>query len=536
MKQIPISFLCRLFLLTSFIISVSTIRAYDCVVDGVYYNLLEDGAEVVKGNIDYSGSVFIPDSIIYEEKKYRVNGIGKSAFADCKELVEVLLQERKQEGKPRKSATSTNFSPFFVIKEDAFKGCSRLTELIIPAKVRSIGKDAFADCYSLLEVNILQSYYTISSGGGYIKETIYQGLGIIGEGAFRYCTSLSKISFPNSLSIIGENAFQGCSDLVSIKLPSNIKSIGTEAFSGCSGMTSFEISDNFTIIGSRILYGCNNLKVINSTIKEPNPISKDVFDGISDEAVLYVPTGTTTVYKETEGWNSINTILDGFFTGDIFSGNSIEGININFRVINKDKKTAEVYGTYRGAGTGHGGVYYPTEKCDPAVPSNTVGNLTIPQTILGLTITGVGANAFRSCSGLSSVVIPSGVTYIGGSAFCGCSSLTDLYCYAKEVPQIDFNVSDITINTITLHVPTVSVDAYKAAEPWKYFKEIVAIVEAKQGDANGDGMVNAADIVEVINYIMGISSDKFSDTSADINGDGVVNAADIVQIVNIVLE
>lgn len=52
------------------------------------------------------------------------------------------------------------------------------------------------------------------------------------------------------------------------------------------------------------------------------------------------------------------------------------------------------------------------------------------------------------------------------------------------------------------------------------------------GDANGDNVVNAADIVEVVNYIMGSPSASFDEKAADVNGDGVVNAADIVLIVN----
>lgn len=56
-----------------------------------------------------------------------------------------------------------------------------------------------------------------------------------------------------------------------------------------------------------------------------------------------------------------------------------------------------------------------------------------------------------------------------------------------------------------------------------------------RGDANGDNVVNAADIVEVVNYIMGSPSASFDEKAADVNGDGVVNAADIVLIVNIIM-
>ena len=59
--------------------------------------------------------------------------------------------------------------------------------------------------------------------------------------------------------------------------------------------------------------------------------------------------------------------------------------------------------------------------------------------------------------------------------------------------------------------------------------------DATPGDSNGDGTVNAADIVDVVNYIMGNQSSGFNEAAADANGDGVVNAADIVAIVNMIM-
>jgi len=70
--------------------------------------------------------------------------------------------------------------------------------------------------------------------------------------------------------------------------------------------------------------------------------------------------------------------------------------------------------------------------------------------------------------------------------------------------------------------------------------EIVIDVEAFTaafipGDANGDGLVNVTDIVEIVNYILGHPSAKFNKVAADVNGDGVVNVTDIVSVVNIIL-
>ena len=56
-----------------------------------------------------------------------------------------------------------------------------------------------------------------------------------------------------------------------------------------------------------------------------------------------------------------------------------------------------------------------------------------------------------------------------------------------------------------------------------------------KGDANGDGKVNAADIVMIVNYITGNPLDQINMTLADATGDGVVNADDIVTIVKIIM-
>ena len=56
-----------------------------------------------------------------------------------------------------------------------------------------------------------------------------------------------------------------------------------------------------------------------------------------------------------------------------------------------------------------------------------------------------------------------------------------------------------------------------------------------EGDANGDGLVNAADIVEVVNYVNGQPSNNFKFTTADLNKDGKVNLTDINMIANKIL-
>lgn len=56
-----------------------------------------------------------------------------------------------------------------------------------------------------------------------------------------------------------------------------------------------------------------------------------------------------------------------------------------------------------------------------------------------------------------------------------------------------------------------------------------------QGDANVDGIVDAADIVEMVNYTKGHPSANFNKTAADMNGDNEIDDKDIEKVVKIIM-
>lgn len=56
-------------------------------------------------------------------------------------------------------------------------------------------------------------------------------------------------------------------------------------------------------------------------------------------------------------------------------------------------------------------------------PETATGAVVIPDTIAGLPVTAIGANAFQFCAGITSATIPASVTSIGASAFDGCAAL-----------------------------------------------------------------------------------------------------------------
>ena len=93
-------------------------------------------------------------------------------------------------------------------------------------------------------------------------------------------------------------------------------------------------------------------------------------------------------------------------------------------------------------------------------------------------------SCFGSCSSLKYFHLPANIETIGKFVFSGCTSLKDIYCYATTVPNTADQAFD-NYPQITLHVPAASVSAYQAVDPWKNFKEIVAL-PAQEGETEND--------------------------------------------------
>ena len=67
---------------------------------------------------------------------------------------------------------------------------------------------------------------------------------------------------------------------------------------------------------------------------------------------------------------------------------------------------------------------------------------------------------------------------------------------------------------------------------WGYFKYYEDALDVKEWDANGDNSVDAEDILKMTNDIM-YPSFILNKSVTDINGDGVINIADIIALINI---
>lgn len=276
------------------------------------------------------------------------------------------------------------------------------------------------------------------SCSGLTSITIPGSVKSIGNWVFAFCTGLTSVTFLNGVTNI-EDAFFRCTALTSVILPNSLISIGYGAFSDCTALTSITIPNSVTSIGEMAFEGCSGLTSI--VVESDNPI----YDS-RDNCNAIIETRTNTLLlgcKNTIIPNSVTTIGTWAFClcSDL---NSITIPNSVTRI---------------------GGRAF----------SDCIGlsSINIPNSVAY-----IEGEAFWNCSRLSSVIIGSGIETIYNAAFAYCPELKDVYCYAINVPTTGTGAfTDSPIENANLHVPAESINAYKAAEPWKNFKEIVALTD-----------------------------------------------------------
>ena len=357
-----------------------------------------------------------------------VTSIGGSAFQHCSGLTSVTI------GNSVKS-----------IGQDAFRECSGLTSVTIPNSVTSIGGSAFHSCSGLTSVTIPNSVTSIESSAfsscGLTTVTIPNSVTSIGDGAFSHCKGLTSVTIGNSVTSIGSGAFYWCSDLTSVTIPNSVTSIGENAFWHCDGLTSVTIGNSVESIGVEAFYGCTGLTSVH--ISDIAAWCK--FDFLDN-------TSNPLHYAE-------HLYLNGDEVKDLVIPNSVTSIGERAFLGYKGLTSVTIGNSVKIIGVD---AFY---DCD-GLTSVTIGN----------SVTSIGYAAFKWCSVLTSVTIGNSVESIGYEAFRDCSKLLDVYCYAENVPSTESNAFNHSpIENATLHVPVVSVESYKATEPWSRFGTIVAI-------------------------------------------------------------
>ena len=373
------------------------------------------------------------------------------------------------------------------IGDNAFYSCDSLTSVTIPDSVTTIGGGAFYFCDSLTSVTIPDSVTTI------------------GYSAFSGCRSLTSVTIPDSVTTIGEYAFFGCSSLTSVTIPDSVTTIGYEAFSGCSnltafygkfasednrclivdgvlnsfapsGLTAYNIPDSVTTIGVAAFAECYSLTSV--TIPDSvTTIGEGAFLECASLTSITILDGVTTIGDTAFGWcqnltsitipNSVTTIENWAFGGcsSLVSATIGDGVTtIGEGVFAYCDNIAEFKGKYAT----ENGRCLVKDNAIVAYANASGTEYTIPDDIEM-----IEKSAFRGCTYLTAVIIPSGVKAIGINAFLDCGNLTEVYCKSTTPPTLGNGAFNTNADDRKIYVPAESVGTYKSAAYWSDYADAI---------------------------------------------------------------
>ena len=153
-----------------------------------------------------------------------------------------------------------------------FRGCSKLTDVILSNGITSIPWACFLDCTALKSVSLPR------------------GLLVIPGNLFQNCTSLTSVEIPEQVSRLGESAFDNCVALRSVTIPASVTGIESYCFYSCASLNNITIPKHVTEIGYQAFAFCSQLKEI--TFEGDAPGMSGCFTGVT--ATAYYPITNTT--------------------------------------------------------------------------------------------------------------------------------------------------------------------------------------------------------------------------------------------------
>ena len=156
-----------------------------------------------------------------------------------------------------------------VISEDAFNASVydvSFEEIVIPAGVRSIGKNAFNGNERLSRVYIddVGSWCSVRFGNVFSNPLCYadvlyvdgeaatsvvipEGVTGISDYAFSYYSGLTDLVISDSVKSIGNFAFANCTSLVTVYVGSGLERVGNDVFANCNSIREFINNSNLNL-------------------------------------------------------------------------------------------------------------------------------------------------------------------------------------------------------------------------------------------------------------------------------------------------
>ena len=349
--------------------------------DGTYS---EDGKTLIKVTPKEGQKIFIVPGT--------VTTIQSGAFDGCGELEEIIITDNVTSlpaGLLADCVSLKSLTIPFVGQDDDYhdKGAANtlfghlfstvagdgLTKVTQSYREKVIGESNTVDYY------IPTSLKEVYAGGGYLSFGAFSGCYTlekidISSGmknttlmpayAFRECTGLKEVIYPDSVASIGAYAFYGCSSLKQAPIGPSVTTIREYAFSSC-GLTEVVIPSTVTTLGSNVFSSNKSL----TSVTFPLSISiGSTFSGAPSNVVWKIAEGITEI------------------PDNKFQSNTM----IRYLVIPEGVTSIGKSAFYR---------------------CSNLMEVTLPSTL-----TSIGESAFRNTA-LTEINLPEGLTYLGISAF-----------------------------------------------------------------------------------------------------------------------
>lgn len=326
------------------------------------------------------------------------------------------------------------------ITRNTFGDLERLTDIIIPNKVQTIGELAFY-------------------GAGLTNITIPNSVTTIGECAFAYCENLKDVYVNRTTPLTIElNVFDNTPiNEATLHVPYGTKSLYEAAAAWKDFGTIVENNPNLTID-----YVSTDGKVI--VINDYWAFGEAIIVGneyCSGKGTITFNRDITTI-KENAFYENTNL-------KSIIIPNSVT--TIGGRAFYKCSNLTNVNLPKSLTSINNGTFFHCTKLKSIEIPNR---------------VSTIGGSAFSGCRELTSVTIPASVNAIGDHAFEN-SGLTNLYVEwdeSNDIVSLSF-YSLFPYNQCTLYVQSGTKDLYKAKDYWKTFKSIKEYTKVYIEDKDG---------------------------------------------------
>ena len=453
----------RHFLLLLMVFGVLGLNAQTFTYGDLNYEVNYGGTSVtvldhVNGT-DATGTLTIPDHVVYNGNTYAVTIIDGYAFSYCRGLEGTLVLPNTLEE----------------IGDDAFVYCGFTGVVNIPASVEWIGYTPFYGCDGIEgfvvdpanedydsrdNCNAVISSYSNELKFGCKNSTIPNGVESIAEDAFSHIGGLTSITIPSTVTEIGGWSFW-FTGLTSITIPNAVTYIGTNPFGGCTELEEIVVEDGNPVFDSR--NGCN--AIIRTSTNEllagcQNTVIPDDVTRIGNYAFYYCSTltGELVIPEQITSIGHYAYEKCTGLTGSLVIPNTVvylgESAFANCTGFDGTLTLSENL-TYIGGWT--------FEEC-----AGFTGSLVIPDLV-----TEIGSSAFEGCHGFDGkLTLPKGLNYVGGFAFASCSGFTEAVVWAETPPALDMYPFG-GFGCTTLMVPCGCVSVYEDSDWSEQFTNII---------------------------------------------------------------